>query len=254
MAIGIIYAILFWSATIVLVLGVANKMIIYAKIPAPLKIPLTPAPVTQQGVILRLLKEVFLFKSLFRADKLLWLLSILFHYAMLVIIIRHFWYVFEPIGPIITFFLPLGRYAGFVFVFGLTGLLLRRLFIDRVRYISSPSDSAILLLLISIACSGLFMSYVSHPNILMVKAFFRGLIYFDWQPLPIDFILLIHLGLVALLMLIFPISKLLHAPGLFFSPTHNQIDNSREKRHLSSWAAKNEAQEKSDGLAADELE
>jgi nitrate reductase gamma subunit len=44
-------------------------------------------------------------------------------------------------------------------------------------------------------------------------------------------------GLVALLMLIFPISKLLHAPGLFFSPTRNQADNAREVRHVSAWAA-----------------
>jgi hypothetical protein len=42
---------------------------------------------------------------------------------------------------------------------------------------------------------------------------------------------------VALLMLIFPISKLLHAPGLFFSPTRNQSDNTREARHLAAWAA-----------------
>ena len=40
-----------------------------------------------------------------------------------------------------------------------------------------------------------------------------------------------------LLMLVFPISKLLHAPGLFFSPTRNQADTSREVRHLAAWAA-----------------
>ena len=61
MAIGIIYAILFWTATIVLVLGVGNKVYIYAKVPAPLKIPTTPAPVTQSGVVLRMLQEVLLF-------------------------------------------------------------------------------------------------------------------------------------------------------------------------------------------------
>ena len=49
-------------------------------------------------------------------------------------------------------------------------------------------------------------------------------------------ILLIHLGLVALLMIIFPISKLLHAPGVFFSPTRNQVDNPREARHIAPWA------------------
>jgi len=42
---------------------------------------------------------------------------------------------------------------------------------------------------------------------------------------------------VVVLMIIFPISKLLHAPGLFFSPTRNQTDDPREARHVSSWAA-----------------
>jgi len=38
-------------------------------------------------------------------------------------------------------------------------------------------------------------------------------------------------------MIIFPFSKLLHAPGVFFSPTRNQIDNPRERRHLANWTA-----------------
>jgi hypothetical protein len=39
-----------------------------------------------------------------------------------------------------------------------------------------------------------------------------------------------------MLMIVFPYSKLLHAPGLFFSPTRNQADNPREKRHIATWA------------------
>jgi nitrate reductase gamma subunit len=50
----------------------------------------------------------------------------------------------------------------------------------------------------------------------------------------------VHLFLVAVLLMIFPISKLLHAPGLFFSPGRNQADNSRDKRHISGWAKKME--------------
>ena len=61
--------------------------------------------------------------------------------------------------------------------------------------------------------------------------------YFDWQPLPADPVLLVHLSLVLILMFIFPVSKLLHAPGVFFSPSRNQVDNAREKRHLAPWAA-----------------
>jgi hypothetical protein len=44
-------------------------------------------------------------------------------------------------------------------------------------------------------------------------------------------------------MIIFPYSKLLHAPGLFFSPTRNQVDNPREKRHVAPWAAELDAKE-----------
>ena len=236
MVIGIIYAILFWAATIVLVLGLTNKMITYARVPAPLKIPVTPAPINRAGVILRMFKEIFIFKSLFRADKLLWLISLVFHYAMLIIVLKHFFYVLEPVNSFIIFIYPYGKYAGMAFIVTAICLLCRRIFIDRVRYISSPSDHVMLILLIAIPASGLLIKFVTHTDIVMVKSFFRGLIYFDWQPLPSDFVLLLHLSLVLLLMFIFPISKLLHAPGVFFSPTHNQLDNPREKRHISAWA------------------
>lgn len=242
--IGVIYAVLFWAATLILVLGVANKVRLYWKTPAPLKIPTTPAPVTQGGVYIRMAQEVLLFKSLFRSDKLLWILSILFHYGMLVIVIRHFRYVQEPIWGVVQFMQPFGKYAGFVFILGLLGLMARRFMIDRVRYISAPSDFVMLLLLIMIGVSGLMMQFVNHTDIVMVKAFFRGLLTFDWQPLPTDLTLLLHLSLVLILMFIFPISKLLHAPGIFFSPTRNQVDNPREKRHLAPWAAELEKQDK----------
>jgi len=63
------------------------------------------------------------------------------------------------------------------------------------------------------------------------------LMAFDWMPIPGDPLLLGHLGLVIVLMVIFPFSKLLHGIGVFFSPTRNQVDNPREKRHLAKWAA-----------------
>ncbi len=93
-------------------------------------------------------------------------------------------------------------------------------------------------LLLAIAGTGLAMKYVAHTDIVAVKAFTLGLLYFDWQPLPPDGLVYAHLALVALLMLIFPFSKLLHAPGIFFSPTRNQADDPRERRHLAPWAAR----------------
>ena len=92
-------------------------------------------------------------------------------------------------------------------------------------------------LLLAIGLTGLAMRFVAHTDIVAVKAFMLGLMRFDLQPLPTHPALLLHLGLVALLMIVFPISKLLHAPGLFFSPTRNQADTSREARHVAAWAA-----------------
>jgi nitrate reductase gamma subunit len=94
-----------------------------------------------------------------------------------------------------------------------------------------------LALLIAIGLTGLAMRFVAHTDIVAVKVFMLGLMRLSVQPLPADPVLLVHLSLVALLMIIFPISKLLHAPGLFFSPTRNMTDNPREARHLATWAA-----------------
>jgi nitrate reductase gamma subunit len=233
---GIVYGILFWLATLVLVLGVANKVWLYSKIPAPLKIPTMPAPRTRTGVVWRMAREALLFQSLFRADKLLWVVSMVFHYALLLVVIRHLRYVQEPIWGLVILLQPFGKYAGFALVLSSLGLLARRFLIDRVRYISAPSDYLMLVLFIFIAGSGLMMRYVNPTDIVMVKMFFVGLKTFDWQPLPSDITLLLHLFAVAFLMLIFPISKLMHAPGVFFSPTRNQVDNSRGERHVAPWA------------------
>ena len=126
-------------------------------------------------------------------------------------------------------------------IIGLLGLWVRRLFVDRVRYISAPSDHLMLLLLLLIGISGAMTTFVTHTDVVAVKAFFRALMTFsfaDMPNLPTDPFMIVHLLLVGLLMIIFPISKLLHAPGVFFSPTRNQIDNPREQRHVSDWARK----------------
>ena len=121
---------------------------------------------------------------------------------------------------------------------GLLGLWARRFLVERIRYISNPSDHLMLALLVAIVGSGLMMRFVAHPDIIMVKAYMLGLMRLRIETLPADPVLLVHLGGVAILMIVFPISKLLHAPGVFFSPTRNQVDNPREKRRLAPWAAK----------------
>lgn len=231
------YAGLFYAAAALLLGGLAYKIAQYARTPAPLKIPTTPAPTTGAGVALRMAREVALFESLFKANKWIWLFAALFHVALLTVLLRHLRYFLEPVPAWVVWIQPFGLYAGFGMLAGLAGLWARRFLVERIRYISTISDHLMLALLAAIAVSGLAMKYLSHTDIVAVKVFMLGLVVFDLQPLPADPNLLLHLALVALLMAVFPLSKLLHAPGIFFSPTRNQADTPRESRHLAPWAA-----------------
>jgi nitrate reductase gamma subunit len=233
----VFYIGLFYFATLVLIVGLGYRVYEYWKTPAPLSIPTTPAPTTFVGVRFRMLREIIFFESLFKSNKWIWIFGYLFHIGLALVLLRHLRYFVAEPGELITFIQPFGKYASFAMVAGLAGLWARRFLVDRVRYISTPSDHLILALLIAIGLSGMSMSFVSHTDIVDLKGFVRGLMTFDFQPLPSDANLLIHLFLVAMLMIIFPISKLLHVPGVFFSPTRNMVDNPREKRHLAPWAA-----------------
>jgi nitrate reductase gamma subunit len=214
-----------------------RKILSYAKTPAPLKIPTTPAPTTLGGVRWRMAREVVLFESLFKSSKWTWMFGWAFHVTLLLVVLRHLRYFQEPVWLPVVWVQPFGTYAGFIMVAALGGLWARRWLVDRVRYISTPSDHLMLVLLMVIGLSGLITRFLAHTDIVAVKSFVLGLMRFSWQALPADPVLLMHLALVAVLMVIFPISKLLHAPGLFFSPTRNQADNAREVRHVSAWDA-----------------
>lgn len=233
---SLLYAVLFYSAFVLLIVGLVRKILQYKNTPAPLKIPTTPAPVTQGGVAFRMAREVVLFESLFKSNKWIWIFGWMFHVGLALVLLRHGRY-FQDVGPLLGFIQPFGIYAGFAMVAGLLGLWGRRIVVERIRYITGPSDHLILALLVGIGASGLMMKFVAHTDIVAVKMFFTGLMRFQINALPTDPVLLVHLFLVAVLMIIFPISKLLHAPGVFFSPTRNQVDNPREKRHIAPWAA-----------------
>ena len=244
---SMLFAILFYLATLVFVVGLLYRIGVYARTPAPLKIPTTPAPTTTGGVVLRMTREVLFFESLFKANLWTWGLGWLFHASLALVLLRHLRYFTEPVWGWVAFIQPFGMYAGIALLFGAAGLWARRLFVERIRYISTPSDHLMLLLFIAIAASGLTMTFVAHTDVVAVKGFMLGLMNFaplhsDAQALPAGIALYVHLLMVAVLLLIFPVSKLLHAPGVFFSPGRNQTDNPREKRHIAAWAKQMESE------------
>ena len=231
-------AALFYIAFFIFSYGLVSKILQYAKTPAPLKIPTMPAPTTQAGVVFRMSREVILFESLFKSSKATWLFGWLFHFGLFLDMLRHLRYFIDPIWFWVVIIQPFGKYGSILMFVGLVGLLIRRIVVDRVRYISSPSDHLMLVLILCITSTGIAMSFYLGADVISVKSFFIGLITFDIHNIPADPVLISHLIMVASLMIIFPYSKLLHAPGLFFSPSRYQVDNSRDKRHIAKWAKK----------------
>lgn len=180
------FAMLFYLAVLVMAAGLATRILTYWRTPAPLKIPTTPAPVTSAGVGFRMAREILLFESLFKSNLWIWGLGWVFHVALALVLARHLRYFTEPIWPWVTLLQPFGIYAGFAMVAGVLGLWARRIFVERIRYISTISDHLMLVLLVGIASSGLGMRFIAHTDVIGVKLFFVGLMRADLHPLPGD--------------------------------------------------------------------
>ena len=264
-----------YAAFALLVVGIIIRIVKWGKSPVPFSIPTTCGqqqslpwikqnkienPSTTWGVIGRMALEILFFRSLFRNTKTerrgerlafgssqwLWLGALVFHWSMLIIVIRHLRYIMDPVPVVVQGiealdgFLQIGvpvLYLTDLFIVaGLTYLFLRRVAIPQVRYISQAVDYFPLFLLLGIAGSGILMRYWFRVDILSVKEFAMNLVSFTPQiSAEIGAIFYIHLFLVCSLASYFPWSKLMHAGGIFMSPTRNLANNSRMTRHINPW-------------------
>jgi nitrate reductase gamma subunit len=221
-------------------------------------------PTTALGVIVRMALEVLLFRSLFGnlktelregangpelsygSAKWLWLGSLVFHWSFLIIIIRHLRLFLEPIPSAIQLLdsvdgmlqigLPPVYITDLLFVVAITFLFVRRVVVPRVKYISLPADYFPLLLIFSIAVSGILMRYFYKVDLISVKELALSLaMLHPVIPEGIGAIFYVHFFLICALVAYFPTSKLMHMGGIFLSPTRNMISNARMVRHINPW-------------------
>lgn len=211
-----------YFAAAAFILGLLTRLIGYLRTPIPLPTVVTPAPTTESGALGRLFGEVLFFPSLFKADRWLWAGAWIFHVALAAILFRHLRYFTYPVPWLVTQMEPVALFFGYLFGAAALFLFWRRLALPRNLYISNLPDYFALALLGGIAGSGLLVSYWLHVNIVDVKAYILGLLTFRPVPPPQHPLFLFHLFLVLMLMIYFPSSKLLHAGGVFFSPTRHQ--------------------------------
>jgi nitrate reductase gamma subunit len=269
-----------YAALLLFVGGFCWRVLYWARSPVPFKIPTTcgqgyslpwvkrdklEAPQSTGEVVGRMFLEIFLFRSLWRNTKAsikpgpvlsykstrwLWLFGIVFHYSMLIIVLRHLRLFLEPVPFLIS---SLDALDGFSFhvtpelsiyvtdaliFLGLLALLLRRFLVKPVNYISLANDYFPLFLLLGIVTTGTLMRYTlrSGVDIIAIKQLAIGLTTFN-PTITTDIapIFYVHLFLVSSLLAYFPFSKLMHMGGVFLSPTRNMANDSRMRRYINPW-------------------
>jgi len=274
---GTLFAIVIpYTALAIFVIGFVYRIVLWACSPVPFHIPTvcgqqrslpwiknnkSESPSTTWGIFTRMALEVLLFRSLFRNDRaelagqaravfrgnrLLWLGGLIFHWSLLIVLLRHMKFFFEPVPGCVTFlqnldglfqiFTPTLLLTDVFIVIALCYLFLRRITNPQIRYISLISDYFSLLLILGIAVSGMLMRYFYRVDLLEIKRFILGILSFSpIVPKNTGITFYVHLFLVSMLLAYFPFSKLMHMGGVFMSPTRNLKNNSRAQRHINPW-------------------
>jgi nitrate reductase gamma subunit len=264
-----------YVAVLTIIIGIVYRVVKWGKSPVPFAIATTCGqqqsfpwinqnkldnPSTTAGVIGRMLLEILFFRSLFRntngelrkgnlaygSAKWLWLAALAFHWSFLIILLRHMRLFGTPVASYVGVlegldgFLQVGAprlfLTGVILLIAVSYLLYRRLAIRPVRYISLAADYFPLFLILSIAASGILMRYFFKVDMVSVKELTMGLVSLNpVVPAGIGTIFYVHVFLVSALFIYFPSSKLMHAGGVFLSPTRNLANDTRMKRHVNPW-------------------
>jgi nitrate reductase gamma subunit len=207
-----------YAAIAIFIVGIIYRVLKWATIPVPFRIPTTAGqqkshpwikqnkidnPSSALGVFVRMVFEVLLFRSLFRntrtelrggprlsyaSSKWLWVAALAFHYSFLIILLRHLRLFTEPVLPVVktvetldAFFqvgVPLLYITDVVLIGAVTYLFLRRVLIPQMRYISLPADYFPLFLILSIGVTGVLMRYFFKVYVIGIKELTMGLISF----------------------------------------------------------------------------
>jgi nitrate reductase gamma subunit len=204
------------AAIAVFLVGVAYRIIRWARVPVPFRITATCGqqrslpwikqsrldnPSSSIGTVARMILEVLFFRSLFRntkaeiregpklifgENKFLWLGALAFHWSFLFILLRHLRFFMEPVPGFVLiaqgvdgFFqigVPVLYATDVVILIALVYLLARRITNSQIRYLSLFADYFALFLLLGLGLSGVLMRYFIKTDLLGVKELAMGLV------------------------------------------------------------------------------
>jgi nitrate reductase gamma subunit len=156
-------------------------------------------PVTIAETIL----DIFLFRRLFKTNRLLWGASWAFHVSFLLVILRHMRYFIYPVPGFIISLQNAGIYAGYILPLSLVVILFIRIAGDKDRYVSLYNFFLLVLLLLT-SLTGVLMKTFYRANLIDIKSFVLGITTFSPTPLPDSMLFIIHFILVLILVAFLP--------------------------------------------------
>jgi nitrate reductase gamma subunit len=132
------YALMFYVATVILLAGLVARIWYLVRHPATLKGSIAPSPESPITGTIRLASEVVLFRSIFFNDRWNWIFGTLFHFGLLLVLVRHLRYALDPswVGGIfwkvVVVAQPFGLYGGLALIGGVLGFMARRVLFKEV--------------------------------------------------------------------------------------------------------------------------
>ena len=219
-----ITAVLPYVALIVLIDGVLYRLYRWVCRPkARMQFTIYPASRGFARAFPRVLRDVLFYPRLLREEKALWAGALLFHISLIMTVISHYKVFFKyiwfwenlKIDP--NTFQLVSKYfdgaTGAIMIVALLFLFGRR-FPRFLRKLSDPEDYLAILLILAIAISGIYIRFVSSTNPLELRAYFLSLARLSPAYLPTDPAFLIHYLLTLILVIYFPLGKMVHTMGM----------------------------------------
>ncbi|MHC4472933.1 MAG: respiratory nitrate reductase subunit gamma [Planctomycetota bacterium] len=226
----VVGVILPYIAIAVFLVGMIHRLIGWKKLASP-PMTLFPAGSEEGSKTANILKEAFLFRSLIKSDRVLWVLAWAFHVVLALIFLGHF-RVVANVDSILTklgmseesiqaMSGGVGGVAGVLIFLAAVLLLLRRLAVPRVKEVTGLGDYAILILLAAIIVTGNMMRFGGeHFDLGVTRTYFAGLASFSdvSSAAALDHgVFLVHMVMALVLIMLIPFSKILHLGGIFFT-------------------------------------
>ena len=226
----VVGVILPYIAIAVFLVGMIYHLFNWKKLPSP-PMTLYPAGSEPGSKTGNILKEAFLFRSLFKGDRALWLIAWIFHVVLALIFLGHLRVFFNLDALLMKFGMTeasinamsgaVGGTAGILILLAAVLLIVRRMAIPRVREITNFADYSILLLLAAVIVTGNLMRFGGwHIDLAETRTYFGSLAAFSAGASATALqngMFVLHMGLAMVLIMLIPFSKILHVGGVFFS-------------------------------------